>query len=239
MKIVLVCMTHKPSSDFEKWINHYFNLGINEIYLRVEDTPEFNLNIDNVFIEHANLVDRNNNWYSIQERQEKFVNNIINKMKYGTWVLHVDDDELLQTYKNCKISEILSTIPAYFETLYIKTVEAVFPKMYTGKNCFQETDKFMDCNSGQYCTSYIGGKSIVKVGKGIRAFGPHMFRGIDWIGKDTYKCLKVDTSNMRICHYESSTFDRWYMKFSNMIGKIPKSSYYNDSADAVRKMTYN
>ena len=40
MKVSLVSMIHKPPDDFKYWIDYHFSIGISDIYLRVEDTPE-------------------------------------------------------------------------------------------------------------------------------------------------------------------------------------------------------
>jgi hypothetical protein len=239
MKVSLASMIRKPPDDFNYWIDHHLSIGISDIYLRIEESPEIKELLDkytnSIHATYVDNVDKTDNWHTKQDRQGEFINNTISKLKNGDWLLHLDDDELLDS-KN--IINILNILPKRYNCIFVKTVEAVYPKVNTGNNCFNTTDKFIDCNDGKFCTSYRGGKSLVRIEPGVSAFGPHQFQGRGWVGQGSHNCFKPDVSYMRIKHFESCSVDRWYNKFSTMKPtnkEIPDGfSFYNESVKSVR-----
>jgi hypothetical protein len=242
MKVSLASMIHKPPDDFKYWLDYHFSIGISDIYLRVEDTPEIKDLLDTsyqgrVHPTFVNDVDKTDNWHTKQGRQTEFINKIIKLLPNDDWLLHIDDDELLDV-NTTDITKIINILPKRYNCIFIKTVEALYPKVNKGNNCFNTTDKFVDCNSGKYCSSYMGGKSVVRIEPGVQAHGPHRFKGTGWSGDKSPNCFKPEVSFMKIKHYESCSVDRWYKKFSNMKPtkrEIPDGfNFYNESINSIK-----
>ncbi len=147
----LFCMVRKPN-NFETWLGYQISLGIDQIFLLVEDTPEL-----------KSIIDRYNNVFAIYDDDS-------NK-KDNYWTL-IDRhcDELICCQK--PLSQILSNISSEFDTIHFDNYEAVYD--YDDlENPFLQTNRF----KFKKHLSYGNGKSAVRVNDNMQWIGPHKFRG--------------------------------------------------------------
>tara|TARA_B100001094_G_scaffold289461_1_gene306388 strand:+ start:904 stop:1809 length:906 start_codon:yes stop_codon:yes gene_type:complete len=245
-KIIIASLTHKPI-DFDRWLNHHFKIGVDKIYLRVEETPELQQKINrhprrnDIIAEYHQNVNKTNNWHTLQDRQREFVTKVIKGNQDAAWIFqNIDDDELL--YPSCgNIHKCLSNVGNEYEAVFVKTIEGLFPKENTNQ-CFN-TDKFVACDGRHLCTSYYGGKSGGRLTPQLRPHGPHQFQGNGWKGQGAQQCHKISDKELVVLHFESCSFDRWKSKYENMnpdSKKIPKGfKFYNDSVEIVSKGNEN
>lgn len=236
---VIVSLVRKPI-DFKHWLDHHFKIGIDKVYLRIEETPELKSILDvhprrmDIHAEFVNHIDKTNNWHTLQTRQGEFCTKIINKLQgCNAWIFqNIDDDELIYS-SHGNIHQSLNKVPFYKESIFIPTIEAVYPKI--SDTCFN-THKFVKCDSRALCTSYYGGKSCGRVSATLSPFGPHQFRGLLWKGNESLCCYKAD--DVYILHHESCNFQKWKTKYEALsIGdkKIPDGfSFYNDSIRVIK-----
>jgi len=228
----LVCMTLKPL-DFKFWLDHHFDKGIDKIYIRVEETPELKKLLDNhprsldIKAEFYDTVDKTDNWYTKMDRQTDIVNKAIKWARQDglDWLWHFDDDEIL--YSERPIHDILAEVPLKFNNIFAHTIEAVYPEIQD-KQCFNTTNKFVDCRKTNKCRAYYGGKSCARLSwDGAACHGPHFMKG-----------EKFETEEIKILHFESCSYNRWKKKYKEMNQsnkKIPDGfPFYHDSIKACK-----
>ncbi len=223
-----ICTMVRKPFNFETWLDYHFSLGVVHIFLRVEDTPELFEIIksyeDKVSVEYVNRKDTSDNYWTQMDRQNSFVDSVIEKcvqMKID-WLGHIDSDELLW----CEDLNILDKIDEDIDCVVIKNYEAVYP-VDDLENPFLDTNRFTRPK-----LAYANGKSFGRVSNNLKSNGPHRFKG---------KTYSLDKS-MIVLHYESPTFSDWYKKFSEekseisdeMLEKIP-FDYYKNSIKLIRE----
>jgi len=222
--VSIVCMTCQPV-EFDKWLKHYFDIGVSKIYLRVEDTPELKNIIKNDPRIHAEFhpkvesLDANKQ----MDRQTQFVDKIINICDTN-WIIHIDDDELVSP-NFIGLRYLLSFVPKRYDCVFMKTKEVVYRKGTTDK-CFGTAIEFIDCHKEQ-CKSYMGGKSCGRVSKKLKSNGVHYFNG---------EVLNINEHLLFVKHYDSCTFNRWKDKFSRLSGEGIKDGFkfYHDSIKIIK-----
>jgi len=234
---VVVCTMSRHPVDFGKWLDHHFKIGVDQIYLRFEETPE----IEDMLLRHprggdiireyatAPLKDDQRNWNRQAQRQVEFCNRVIRGCPTGSWVFHIDDDELLHPSSG-NIKKYLQGVPNDTQNIYIKTVEAVYPSVNYGDSCFDTTNRFVTCDSRNLCTSYYDGKSGTRVRPGAELDGGvHRFKGTAY---------EPPTSEIAVLHFESCSFNRWKDKFTNLNSKNPEIHpsfrFANESLKMIR-----
>tara|TARA_B100000795_G_scaffold269053_1_gene257373 strand:+ start:1369 stop:2334 length:966 start_codon:yes stop_codon:yes gene_type:complete len=236
-KIAIVSMVTKHP-DFDFWIEYHLNtLGIDHIFLRVEDSPHYKEIIDKyptkitASYHLKENIDMKHNYLTIMDRQKDNVNAACIKAKNMgiDFLFHCDADELIHVISSK--DSIRQNFRRYLnqakdsesniKCIHFKNFEAVFPKM-TGK-CFT-TNKFIDCKKGR-CLSYANGKSCGLVQRDTKFRGPHYFQG---------KNYNMTDDKIVILHYDSCTYKQWYTKFNLLkdtneekIKKIPFPFYKN------------
>lgn len=230
--IAICSMVRKPF-NFDTWLEYHFNKGIEYIFLRVEDTPELHEIIDKypnkVFAKYYNEVDKKNNYESIQTRQARFIDEVIEESKQLPigWIFHIDSDELI--WSNEPLLRILTSIPKRYGCVHLQNFEAVYPEDSLN-NPFIKTNRFVGRGNGNL--SYGNGKSVGRVSDSLKNKGPHYFTG---------KVYELSNELASILHFDSPTFEIWYDKFSNLSNitekkfkKIP-FKFYRDSIEIVRE----
>ena len=222
-------MVRKPF-NFDWWLDYHFSLGVDYIFLRVEDTPDLKNIVDkysNVFTIFDNDSNKRNNYWTQMNRQKMFINSIKNELieKKVDWLFHIDSDELI-CCNNLK--SLLESVPNKYDTIHFDNYEAVYDNDDL-ENPFIQTNRFRFGNSR---ISYRNGKSAARVNQNLRPKGPHKFYG---------NRLEMPPIKLVILHYESATFDSWWEKFNNdndndieKLTEIP-FGYYKESIDIVTK----
>ncbi len=240
---IVSMVTKQP--DFHFWIDYHLNiLGIDHIFLRVEDAPEYKNIIDKypnritASYHKKKNINTKNNYHTIMDRQKDHVNKTCKKAKKLNidYLFHCDSDELIHVISpKCNLKENfkkylsnIEDIDSCIKCIHFKNFEAVFPKL--SEKCFT-TNKFIDCKKGG-CLSYANGKSCGLVKKGAIFRGPHYFSG---------KVYNMPDNKIVILHYDSCTFKQWFTKFNLLkytdkkkLNKIP-FPFYKKSIEHVNK----
>ncbi len=228
--MVAICTMICKPFHFETWLNYHFSIGVEYIFLRVENTPELEEIISkysNVFAYYDSDVNTFNNYWTIQKRQNHFFETIKQKMLDLNieWVVsNIDSDELLCCEN---INEILKNVPKNYDVVQISNYEAVYSNDNVD-NPFIETNTFIENNF----LAYGNGKSASRLNEKTETHGPHSFKG---------SVFKLLPRKICVLHYESSNFERWYTKFKNynqtdkeLIDKIP-FPFYKESIEIIRE----
>jgi Glycosyl transferase family 2 len=235
---VFVCTMSRHPVDFERWLNHHFRIGVDQIYLRFEETPE----IEEMLLRHPRrndiireyapspLKDEQRNWNRQAQRQIEFCNRVIRGCPDGSWVFHIDDDELLYP-RSGDIKQYLRSVPTGTDNIYIKTIEAVYPSVNNPDSCFNTTNRFVTCDGRNVCTSYYDGKSGTRVRPGAELDGGvHRFKG---------KSYDPPIEDIAVLHFESCSFSRWKDKFTNLNSRNPEIHpsfrFANESLKMIRE----
>ncbi len=230
--MIAICTMLRKPFNFDTWLDYHLSLGIDYIYLRVEETPYISELLekykDKVIVEYDDLVDKSDNYWTQMDRQKEFVNNVIKDClsKSIEWLAHIDSDELLWFSK--PIKDILSNIDKKFSFITLKNYEAVYPNDSLN-NPFLETNNFR--YKGHL--AYGNGKSIGRVSENLKYNGPHLFSGSQY---EISPILSI------VLHFESPTFEHWYKKFyeekmnisDDLLEKIP-FKFYKESISIIRK----
>jgi len=231
--MIAICSMIRKPLNFETWLVYHFSIGVEYIFLRVEETPELQEIIDKypnkVFAEYYNEVSKIDNYYTIQDRQRLFIDKSIqDSLEYPIrWMFHIDCDELIWT-KETLIS-ILTPISKRFDCVHFQNFEAVYAHDNI-QNVFTHNNRFIRCRDGE-CLSYANGKSVGRVSKSLRSYGPHFFTG---------KVYNVNDRLGAILHFDSPNFDEWYNKFKNLSNNTPEMfkkipfKFYRESIDIIK-----
>ena len=232
-RIGIVLVTKNPI-DFDTWLGYHRKLGIERVYIRVEDTPALaeKLKQYGAFV-HTIVANGERSYFTIMDRQAAHTNSTISLARsHGlSHLLHIDDDELLFLPSGRQVFEG-ELMRLKGSSVKLQNIEAV----YDSSNCsnpFQTTTHF--CIRPSKFTAYANGKSIgVLDDPTLRERGPHTFSGSE---------SQMPSHAAVVVHYESSCLTRWAEKFSGyaktsphacMNGDIP-FQYYCDSIDAFAK----
>lgn len=225
--MIAICSMIRKPNNFETWLQYHFSLGIEHIFLRVEDTPELEEVIkffpDKITVEYSNDSNKYNNYWSQMDRQNNFVNSVIKEClnRNIKWLAHIDSDELIW----CENLD-LDGIDLNIDCIVVKNYEAVYHTDNL-KNSFLETNRFTKPK-----LAYGNGKSIGRISDKLICKGPHRFSG---------KSIEIDKSII-VLHFESPNFECWYKKFyeeksdisDEMLEKIP-FEFYKNSIKLVRE----
>lgn len=244
-RVGIVSLTRKPV-DFSVWINYHLNVvGVDVVFVQVEDTPSLEVEYRNhprVLLYPYDRETEGNQYVDLQRRQGVFIQKIlpIARSKGIRYLLHIDDDELLYISPRYhhRIAEFVHGLGLDSRTetdIHFHNLEALYPdedKKSNQQRCFRATT-FVHCQTG-VCRSYANGKSMGKISDPHVQFnGPHHFTGA---------MFQVPKDEACILHFDSCTENRWRTKFQNLadntsteeITKIP-FPYYRESIEAVRE----
>ena len=203
--MIAICSTVKDPQNFDFWLNHHLDLGVDYFFIRIEDTASLKSITDNYSQVFPLWIDSCNYWdiyFTLQTRQLDFIDSIQSNLKdLGVkWLIHIDSDELICC--NQLLPDLLDTVEPEYQSVHFNNFEAVFARDDLA-NPFHETTEFLYSNFLTYCN----GKSASRVNQFTKALGPHLFDG---------QVYKFTPSEIVILHYESATFDIWYNKFLNL-----------------------
>lgn len=253
---VAVVMLSRHPPDLALWLTYHLDyMGVERVFMQVEDTPEFNKTWEGLANEHRQrvtvwrpaLAERglgtrpSDDYETLQRRQLRAMSRAKEAAAVQgiDWLVHIDDDELLYAPMHRTIGDLLGSMPANFDQAYIPNVEAIYPSAEV-KNCFLET---VEINVNAYTfASYANGKSAVRVADaGAAPSGPHMWRNQDGSGIPSIHLDREPFgAPLLVVHYESCPFSRWEDKFwelgntaeSKIVG-IP-FRFYRDSIERMQ-----
>lgn len=199
--MVAICSMVRKPFNFETWIDYHISLGIDYIFLRVEDTPELAETIKsypNIIAEFTDQHNKKNNYLRQMDRQVDFIISIKDKLIELDikWIIHIDSDELFCSNNLNFIKNVKNDI----NVLHFINYEAVYTNDNL-ENPFLQTNLFRD---NKNTLAYCNGKSAARVTKNMTPVLSHTFKG---------KMIRIPPSVAVILHYESPTFEKWYEKF--------------------------
>jgi hypothetical protein len=234
-KIAIASMVTNQSG-FDRWLDYHINtLGVDKIYLRVENSPIIEEMAkqypEKVIVKSVRMTTEQlkNNYFGIQDRQKEFISDSITKSKkdHMDILFHVDADEFIKV-RHGKLKDVLGNVPDDIGCIHFKNFEALY-KDDPNKKCF-EAKGFIDCTK-QPCTSYANGKSAGVLKNNPKFHGPHFFTG---------KVYNMPDTEVVILHFDSCTFDTWKSKFQRMNSDPEKLkdipfSFYKGSIEILNK----
>lgn len=228
-KIGIVSMMKDPH-HIETWIKHHINMGINKLYLFIDDPNDKCINTINNLLQLSDyrnkirmiIIDdawkkKNNykkdpkkdeplNW---NVKQDMCVNNALSIAKLDDIevLIHIDADELLYSQNNKKINEIFSMD---YNTFKLKNYEMA-PERDNYKNCFLENHYFR--KHGINYIAYGNGKGAGVVGK-VRSNGPHEM--ISTIRFRLFKSIHqkyIHENDLVVLHFVSCNVEEMLKKY--------------------------
>mmetsp|Transcript_7113 Transcript_7113/g.29594 ORF Transcript_7113/g.29594 Transcript_7113/m.29594 type:complete len:272 (-) Transcript_7113:744-1559(-) len=159
------------------------------------------------------------------------------------WLLHIDDDELL--FCPGGLQALWATMCQFSACVcdaHLHNIEALACE----GTC---SSPYLTCTSFVVSTarfsSYTNGKSFGRLSsQGLRAHGPHHFRGDLMPIRSSSKNIPPYVAV--VLHYESCTFERWLHKFrqladrhswdARLVSKLP-FSFYRESLDVMHRLS--
>lgn len=236
-RVAVVLLTRRPP-DLRSWLLYHLDyMGVERVFVSVEDTPSFDAALSSLSEAHrqrvtvwhseiAEAVGQDarplNDYESLQARQVQAMERAKEaSMELGIdWLIHIDDDELLYAPVHRTVGDILNAMPSGFQQAYIPNVEAVYDGPAT-RNCFTESS---EVNVNRYTfVAYANGKAAVRVDDGVKPAGPHQWRTPEGVQLSS---VHLDTepfgSPLLVVHYESCPFVRWEDKFWELGNTSPE-----------------
>ena len=224
----------KNPTDLPLWLKYHRNLGISKFFIRIEDSPsweEYLKDLDDVYMEVGTSNDSGNNYTTVIDRQVTFVNKILRNKHFTQdidWLIHIDSDELIHGDLN-----ILFDLPNNIKTVKFVNAEAIFDEPTKRNTCFSAT-KFLRCDKGATCKSYVNGKAAGRTNDPtVYLAGCHDF-GIENGSGENYS---VPFDKLNVLHFESCSFGGWVEKYLHMSkgdkGDMP-FNYYKESIVAAK-----
>jgi len=226
--VAIVLLSRRPL-NLPLWAKYHLGyMGVNHVFMVVEDTPEFNRtwaavpeqfrNRFTFFAEGARQADNDNrplnDYQSLQDRQMNAMAHAkrVSKEMGIQWLVHIDDDELLYSPSHRKVGDILASVQEDLEQAYIPNFEAVFESSRV-QNCFEETRQ-INLDKPSF-VSYANGKAALRVSaKDTQPAGPHQWR--DHMNRPLPSEI-LDSepfgSPLIVIHFESCPVARWKEKF--------------------------
>lgn len=234
VRLAIVTQTKNPIG-LSTWLRHHRNMGIERIFLSVEDTPSVKALVES--LEFASFVTASfstgvTSYFTNMDRQSEFVNASIQAARNDgyTHLVHIDDDELLffPLGKRAFYDKIQSMEAS---SIRMNNIEAV----YDSSNCSDpfKTARYF-CLKPIHFTAYANGKSIGNLADSdLQAHGPHMFTG---------KRQDLPSYFAVVVHYESACLRRWAEKFRGYALDTPNACnekripfpYYCESIQAFK-----
>lgn len=241
--IAIVSMMKNPK-NIDYWLKYHRKKGITHFYIRLEDTPElvpYMSKQKDVFLIVGSSHDSPSSKieYDAQmARQRDLAKTAIdycikNKIK---WIIHIDSDELVE----CDGKYIYSTLEneindnPRIHNIVMDNYEAKYSKINKKDDSCFTYKKLINCKNEKGCVSYVNGKSIGRVSKDLKEFGPHRFH----INKQKYE---YNSKKLRVLHFESCDFDSYVSKFINLSNgnKEYPFEFYNKSIQLSKSSVCN
>jgi hypothetical protein len=233
MKSAIVSTVKYPH-NFKTWLDYYFKIGIERIYIFIDDENDLETikickSYSNVtyFINNFKLLDYQKKLFSsthfstldeVMSRQIIACQTaiILARKESIEWLIHVDADELILIKNNLDLKDILNSYYKKGEK-YIKMVNyEIAPEHSNYGNCFLEGTKFKT-KSG--FVGYANGKSMVYIGDNsiIKVDGVHTFI-TPW--------KHITSKDFIVLHYISCNFEEFIKKY-RILGSFGDSWWNN------------
>lgn len=261
VRAAIVMLSRHPP-EFATWLRYHLDyMGIERVFVEVEDTPRFNATWNalpaghqqrvtvwhpNPYVKIAHDARQRpvDDYETLQARQLSAMGRAKAEASSAGihWLIHIDDDELLYSPMGRPLADVLGAMPGDVEQAYIPNVEAVYPSADV-RNCFVDT---AEMNMNRYTfASYANGKSAVRIdgpdAEYMEPAGPHLWRQA---GGYDLPSLHLDEepfgSPLYVVHYESCPFSRWEDKFEELgntnsehIRQIP-FQFYRESIEKMQ-----
>lgn len=257
-RTAIVMLSRNPP-DLKTWLQYHLDyMGIERVFIDVEDTPQWNSTWATLSPAHQQRVSvfrapptridtrhgietrPSDDYETLQARQIKAMTEA--KASSATlgidWLIHIDDDELLYTPVHRPIGEVLASLPGDVDQAYIPNVEAMYPSPGV-KSCFTETS---EANANRYLfASYANGKAAVRVADAMaRPAGPHQWRDGDLEPNSVHMDEEPFGSPVMVVHYEACPFHRWEDKYWELGNTSPEKiksipfAWYRESIRAMQ-----
>jgi len=169
---------------------------------------------------------------SLQARQKRAMHRAkAEAQRLGiSWLIHIDDDELLYTPVHRPVGEILASMPDGYSQAYIPNVEAVYQSPAV-KDCFAET---VEVNTNVYnYVGYVNGKAAVRIrtkeeedAEGedrVEPAGPHQWRTLRGLEPPSIHLDKGPFGTpVMVVHFESCPFAKWEDKYWELGNASPE-----------------
>jgi len=259
-RVAVVMLSRRPP-DLKLWLQYHIgHMGVDHVFMQVEDTPTFNATFES--IPHA-FRQKVTVWraapmtpvagsafearppddYETLQRRQVSAMSLAKQacQQMGiNWLLHIDDDELLYAPFHRPVGEILSAMPGGFDQAYIPNTEAVYPSADV-RSCFSETSEF-NVNVFTF-NSYANGKAAVRASDVVAVpAGPHQWR--DSQGHEL-PSIHLDREPfgppLMVVHFESCPFSRWEDKFWELGNTAPSKvqqipfRFYRESIERMQR----
>jgi len=262
VRAAIVMLSRHPP-EFATWLRYHLDyMGVERVFVEVEDTPRFNATWNALPAEHQQRVTvwhpnpaafafshdaqqrPADDYETLQSRQLSAMDRAKSEASSAGihWLIHIDDDELLYSPMGRPLAEVLGAMPNDVEQAYIPNVEAVYPSTDV-RNCFVDT---AEVNMNRYTfASYANGKAAVRLdgpdGEYMEPAGPHVWRRAGgWELPSLHLDEEPFGSPLYVVHYESCPFSRWQDKFEELgntnsqhISKIP-FQFYRESIERMQ-----
>jgi len=233
-------------------------MGVNHVFVDVEDTPDFQQIWDSlpesyhqrVTVWKADLSESakdsrpSDDYSTLQSRQGKTMNRAKDMCKQMgiSWLIHIDDDELLYAPLHRSVGEILASMPSGFDQARMPNAEALFASSnVSSSECFTKTSM---ANLNIYkMASYVNGKVALRVTDDKYIPRPHGWR--TETGDLEISTIHLDGqtfgSPLWVVHFESCPFNHWQDKFWELGNTSPKKvtdipfKFYRESITRMRR----
>jgi len=250
-KVAIVSVSKDPV-DLQLWMRYHFNyVGIEHLYLQIEETSWLAKYVDNLpaalknrvtYWVGANATSQDkaarpqHDYESLQGRQMEAMEKaklLAQTAKYD-WLLHIDDDELIYVPEHQKLGDVLLEVPMAFSQVVVPNVEAVYPP--DAKHCFNQSTE-ANTNVHTYA-GYFNGKPMVRLSDAnTYPLGPHRWQNYQGSQPLTFELDQQQPFGPRamVVHYESCPFQRWEKKFWRLSNTSPEKikqipfPFYRDS----------
>jgi len=235
--VAIVLLSRHPP-NLHRWLSYHVNyMGVEHVFMLVEDTLTFSRMWQSlpaalqshvtVWQGSAPAPDRDqrpaDDYESLQARQLRTMASakVVAADMGISWLIHIDDDELLYAPVQRSVGSILASMPSGFDQAFIPNVEAVYPSAEI-KSCFSETRQ-INVNPATF-VSYANGKAAVRVSNpdAIPA-GPHMWKASSNQDIPSIQMTQEPFgSPLMVVHFESCPFARWEDKYWELGNTSPQ-----------------
>jgi hypothetical protein len=180
LRVAIALLTRRPHC-FEWWLRYHLALGVDHIFVHVEDTPELlPVLLSDEFADRVTVTsdpcgtghELDDNYYSLMARQRRHVRHSLRacRVRAIDFLIHIDDDELL--HFKTPFAALVRALPRNTPNIVLANIEAR-PTRLDAQNMFEECTRF----SSALMLSYRNGKSAGRVSQGVDWNGPHRFTG--------------------------------------------------------------
>ena len=232
-RLAIVSMMKRPPNLFT-WLHyHTERAGVTRFYLRIEDTPELEVDLNlppwSTSV-HATFASSAAADVDAQmSRQQAFVDSSVATARADgvTHLLHIDDDELLYCHSgSAALHALLSNASPAVLDLHCHNLEALHP-------ADESDDPFLHACAFRHRRldygAYSNGKSIgVVAHPTLKSNGVHHFATLQT------DVMHLPPSAAAILHFESATYSRWIAKLMPFVQEhLRRATISDDDQDQL------